>query len=568
MKIKLICIFFISLFLIGNISVTSEDVSYNVLFVDEEASSSNSFSYSLQSLLYQVSESQITGYIQSLTSFGPRITGTTACYSAGTYIANTFTSMGLDVRIQSWEYGSYEGDNIEATLHGEDLTSDQIFIICAHYDSVPTSPGADDNAGGVAAVLAAAQIMSQYSFNNTVRFVAFSGEEQGLFGSGRYAQECQDNGDNIAGVLNGDMIGYAETEEDRSKIGVYAGASWIVTQTSQVSQTYNDLIGLDVIQYSASGNSDHWPFITRGYSAVMYHEYKFNPYYHSSQDTIDKMDINYAMRVVRLMLGTLAEIADYVKESGGGGGGGPYIAPIINFQNPSEGLTVKGTINITGIAVDLEDGFVKWVMVKIGQDKWQYADLEQLADKVVKWSVEWDTTTVSDGNVIILAAAINDKGYSSVTAIEVIVANDEEEEPDPVPVLSSSGTLKWTNIKTNVVVYNEFYIENIGDPNSILTWNIVEIPSWGEWNFYPPSGTDLMPEHGQFTVRVEVLTPNEKQKNFSGNLKIVNVDDPSNYVNVPITLTTQKSTIVNRPILTILERFPRLLSIFELLFRL
>jgi len=143
-------------------------------------------------IIEQVNETMYLGYLENITAFGPRVTGTTECYEAGDYIYSEFESMGLDVRFHNWNYEGYQDRNVEATLRGTNQTSDEIYIICAHFDSVPDSPGADDNGGGVAAVLSAANILSQYPFNHTVRFITFSGEEQWMLGSHEYVREAYD----------------------------------------------------------------------------------------------------------------------------------------------------------------------------------------------------------------------------------------------------------------------------------------------------------------------------------------------------------------------------------------
>ena len=160
----------------------------------------------------------ILGYLENLTAFGPRVTGTSECYAAGDYIYNEFESYGLEVRYDDWSYSGYTDRKIEGTLDGLDESSDEIYIICAHYDSVSGSPGADDDGSGTAAVLAAARVMSQYQFDHTIRFVAFSGEEQGLLGSHEYVEEAVANADNIIAALNADMIAYAITENDGNNI--------------------------------------------------------------------------------------------------------------------------------------------------------------------------------------------------------------------------------------------------------------------------------------------------------------------------------------------------------------
>jgi hypothetical protein len=263
-------------------------------------------------ILENIDEDLILGYLEDLVAFGPRVTGTTQCHQAGDYIYNEFESYGLEARYDDWSYGGYSGYNIEGTLQGVDEESDEIFIICAHYDSVPGSPGADDNGAGTAAVMAAAKTMSEFEFNHTIRFVAFDGEEQGLLGSHEYAEEAAANGDNIMAALNGDMIGFAPNPGDEDYIKIYEnGASaWITDFCEEVRQKYFDFFDLEILVQGPAYNSDHASFWSYGYHAVMYHEYNFNDYYHSPQDLIEHMNIDYNTRVARLMIGTLGELGE------------------------------------------------------------------------------------------------------------------------------------------------------------------------------------------------------------------------------------------------------------------
>jgi hypothetical protein len=227
-------------------------------------------------LIEQVDESTALAYIEGLTDFGPRVTGTQACELAGDYIYETFAEMGLEVRYHYWSNSGYDGYNIEATLPG-------------------------------------AEIMSQYSFNHTIRFVAFSGEEQWMLGSEIYVQEAFQNGDNIVAALNVDMIAYAENEYDRTRIKVYHDnpSYWIVDFTDNIAEEYYEYINLDVIPsgFAYSDNSSFWDY---GYHAVFYHEQNFNPYYHTPNDIIANLDLTYEMRGSRLSLATLAELAELV----------------------------------------------------------------------------------------------------------------------------------------------------------------------------------------------------------------------------------------------------------------
>ncbi len=268
-------------------------------------------------ILLQLNESLYLEYLEDIVAFGPRVTGSSACEQAGEYIYSQFKSMGLQVRYHNWTYGSYSSSNIEGTLEGLNESSDEIYIICAHYDTVSGSPGADDDGSGTAAVLVAADLISKYAANHTVRFVAFSGEEQGLIGSGIYAQEASQNGDNIVAVLNGDMIGFALSAYDGDNIKIYENSqsNWITEFTDEISVIYDEYIDLNIIPSGSSSGSDHYSFWQHGYHAIFYHEYNFNDFYHSSQDTIENMNISYTIKSSRLMVGTLAVLAQAIVPS-------------------------------------------------------------------------------------------------------------------------------------------------------------------------------------------------------------------------------------------------------------
>src|SRR4030095_1759537 len=101
--------------------------------------------------------------------------------------------------------------NVIATLHGQQPESaDRIYLVSGHIDSRCTdvldftcdAPGADDDASGVAAVLELARVMSKHSFDATIIFAAFAGEEQGVFGSTYFAAQAKAAGMNIAGLFS------------------------------------------------------------------------------------------------------------------------------------------------------------------------------------------------------------------------------------------------------------------------------------------------------------------------------------------------------------------------------
>jgi hypothetical protein len=308
-------------------------------------------------LLQQVDETLILGYLENLTSFGPRLTGTEACDRAAHYIYETFQDMGLAVRYHNYTDNTVSGSNVEATLNGSNSTN--IFIICGHYDCVAAGPGADDDGSGVAAVLAAAEIMKNYEFYHTIRFVAFSGEEQGLVGSYHYVEDAYNANDTIIAVLNADMIGFAPLPFDGTKGKIYenSASEWIVTFTQDVSQVYAEYIGIELSPQGETWGSDHYYFWQFGYDAVFYHEYNFNDYYHSANDTIAHMNLSYSARFTRLILATLAEMALQprpVLEISSITGGRGITAQVTNVGEVNAS-SVNITISVTGGLLGLLD---------------------------------------------------------------------------------------------------------------------------------------------------------------------------------------------------------------------
>jgi len=102
------------------------------------------------SMLEQVGTTQFLSYEENLTSLGPRHTGNSACIAAAAYIYSQFENMSLPTRYAHWNNAGYSSDNVEATINGTNDTSSEIFIICAHYDTVSAGPGADDDTSGTA----------------------------------------------------------------------------------------------------------------------------------------------------------------------------------------------------------------------------------------------------------------------------------------------------------------------------------------------------------------------------------------------------------------------------------
>ena len=254
---------------------------------------------------------------------------------AADYIADQLQQYGLSVTAQTFMLDTGLPDqgppvvltNVIGTLEGVAPPAERgIVIVSAHYDSIASgaasggpAPGADDNGSGVAAVLEAARLLSGRSLWHTVRFVTFAGEEQGLHGSRHYAEVAQDAGENIIGVINADMIAYESDDDPR--LEVHAGnlprSAALADLLDNTIHAYGLELSPQIILAAATRASDHASFWDRGFPAVLVIEDTelvgptddFNPYYHSPEDTLDKIDRAYFTQMVQGIIGAVTRLA-------------------------------------------------------------------------------------------------------------------------------------------------------------------------------------------------------------------------------------------------------------------
>jgi len=272
-------------------------------------------SHDILNMILDVNEQTLYEHVQIIQNFGPHPTGSDACILLGEYIFNELDSYNLSVEYKPWSFKKYSGNNVEATIQGVG-TTDGIVIICAHYDSVDVSPGAEDDGSGVSSLLEIARIMSNFSYNSTVKFVFFSGEEQGAYGSEVYAKNSRENNENIRGVLCLDGVGYAITEEDGNLMKHYANdqSSWMVDLSQEIADSYFDYINLEVIRLPHLAASDHRSFVQEGFAGSFVNKYRMNPNRHTSEDRIEYMNFSYLSKICKLSLGTFVKMADLNSE--------------------------------------------------------------------------------------------------------------------------------------------------------------------------------------------------------------------------------------------------------------
>lgn len=244
--------------------------------------------------------------------------------AASNFIAQSFAKAGLKPRRDGYDLSGKLCENIEVEIPG---SSAEIFVIGAHYDSVFGSPGANDNASGVAALLALARrFAAKPPGARTLRFVAFTNEEPGYFqtqqmGSWVYASRCKARGDKIAGMISLETIGYfsnAPGSQEYPMVGLnlfYPSTGNFIGFVGNFSSRALLRRVLGSFRQHATlpsegaalpsnvpgvGWSDHWAFWEHGYPAIMITDtapFRY-PHYHAGSDTPEKLDYDSMARLV------------------------------------------------------------------------------------------------------------------------------------------------------------------------------------------------------------------------------------------------------------------------------
>ncbi len=239
---------------------------------------------------------------------------------------------------RQWELAdTLQGENIIFSSEGRTLPDEKI-VVCAHYDSRNwqdpyCAPGADDNASGCAGVLEIARIFADASFDRSIEYILFDGEETGLIGSRHYVA-VRDTGLTIGGVINLDMIG--RDYGGGVTVQVAGRADPLVSALAALIIDMSAFLQLDLdceYLYNYSPTSDHKPFWDiAGVPAILLieDEYYNNPHYHACSDVADNIDFDYMTDIVKGTAGSAAQLAGLISAD-------PLPSSVVlhqNFPNP------------------------------------------------------------------------------------------------------------------------------------------------------------------------------------------------------------------------------------------
>jgi aminopeptidase YwaD len=236
------------------------------------------------------------------------------------FIEKELASYGLKVES---DYFSYCGKMFRNIISRQSAQrGGSLIILGAHFDSVQGTPGADDNASGVAVLLEAARLLSRTRISSQVLVCAFNLEELNMIGSGYFAQKLKSAQAKVDAMISLEMLGYTDSRPGSQKyplrlkalypdrgdfigvIGNWNSASLLRRFARQMRQVR----GLPVETLSVPGNgglipavrlSDHSPFWDAGYPALMVTDTSFfrNPHYHGATDTLETLNLDFMAKV-------------------------------------------------------------------------------------------------------------------------------------------------------------------------------------------------------------------------------------------------------------------------------
>jgi len=247
----------------------------------------------------------------------------------------SFAEAGLHAERQAFECREGTFENLVVEIRGAGRAA-EILVLGAHYDTAIGTPGANDNASGVAALLEIARALAGSRLDRTVRFVAFTNEEPPFFmtramGSWVYASRCREAGDRIVGMLSLETIGYFRDEEGTQHYPFplrlfYPSRGDFLAFVSDFASRRLLARTVDAFRRQVPfpsegaalpsltpgvGWSDHWSFWKAGYPALMITDtapFRY-PHYHAPDDTPDKIDFDRLARVVAGLVKVVRSLA-------------------------------------------------------------------------------------------------------------------------------------------------------------------------------------------------------------------------------------------------------------------
>ena len=276
----------------------------------------------------------LEAHVRALASeIGPRsLASPEGLESAASYIENTLAAMGYEYARQEFTFYKHSIRNISVEIQGQ-KEPDKIVVVGAHYDTVPGTPGADDNASAVAGLLELAREFKEEVPSLTLRFIFFANEEPPFFmtrdmGSWHAAMESKARGEDIQAMLCLESIGVYTNEPGSQRfpppLGLfYPDTGNFIGFVSNLRSRQLLYRSIEVFRESTAFPSeglvtplpitgtdwsDHWSYWQAGFKAIMITDTALfrSDFYHTSLDTPERLDYERTARVV----GGIAKITE------------------------------------------------------------------------------------------------------------------------------------------------------------------------------------------------------------------------------------------------------------------
>ena len=285
-----------------------------VVFNSREALARRAPVPAIQKVVNKLDRAKFDSSLTKLASFPTRHSTSAAFTEAATWARTQLNNMNYTTRLQTVAVNGGQSRNIIAEKIGSGSDARQVVIVTAHLDSInlaggpaASAPGADDNGSGSAGVLEIGRVLQDQAAKHDLRLILFGGEEQGLFGSKHYVASLSSaEKKRIRAVVNMDMVGVSN---ETSRSVLIEGAQLSQTVISGLSKAAGTYTQLTVETSLNPFASDHVPFINAGIPAVLTIEGadSANVNIHSAKDTLDKIDSDLALDILRMNLAFVAE---------------------------------------------------------------------------------------------------------------------------------------------------------------------------------------------------------------------------------------------------------------------
>lgn len=213
------------------------------------------------------------------------------------YLEARLRDFGYEPETQWFEARGVRTANLIARLPGT-VSPDVVYTVGTHFDSAPVSPGSDDNTSGTVGLLEMARVLADHPLPATVEIVFFTGEESGLLGSREYVRRAVETGKRIVGVLNNDMVGFAE--DHRLDNTIRFSNKGIRDLQHGAALLFSEMTLYDAEYYRGTDAAAFYEVFGDIVGGIGSYPILASPHYHQSHDVLETINHRLVAEVARV----------------------------------------------------------------------------------------------------------------------------------------------------------------------------------------------------------------------------------------------------------------------------